>query len=50
MFQSTGQKICRVVIAGNSLSKDTQDKDTEKVVRIFIVGLGVVIRTAENLR
>lgn len=26
-------KVCRVVIAGNSLSKDTQDKETEKLAK-----------------
>ena len=34
-FQDTGRQICRVVIAGNTLSKDTQDKESEKVVCII---------------
>lgn len=33
MGEDIGQKICRVVIAGNSLSKDTQDKESEKVAK-----------------
>ncbi|XP_066910523.1 DNA polymerase delta subunit 2-like [Clytia hemisphaerica] len=33
MGEDTGRQICRVVIAGNTLSKDTQDKESEKVAK-----------------